>query len=101
EAGSGQLATLRPEVIRVGDPDRQDRRARPQRKDRQTVLGLLEGSARATRSFGKDPQHMSLVEDPLGEPEALDVRGAAPDPEHPVVAEPPADERPAEGLLLA
>ena len=64
-------------------------------------MRLLEGAVRAARPLGEDEQDVALVEDPLGEPEGLDVRRAAIDRVDPAVGGHPADDRPVEQLLLA
>ena len=81
--GSSRAARMRerlaprPDPVRVRDPDRDDRRAGPQGEHREAVLRLLERAGRAARALGEHEQDVALVEDPLGEPERLDVRRAA------------------------
>ena len=53
----------------------------------EAVLGLLEHARRAPRALRKDHQDVTLVEDPLGQPERLDVGGAALDADHAALAE--------------
>ena len=78
-ARARQKLAAGPEPVRAGDPDRQDRGAGAESEEGQPVLGLLEPARRAARALGKDDQDVALVEDPLGEPERLDVGGAAVD----------------------
>ena len=72
-----QLLAPRPDTVRAGDPERDDRRARAQREDRQAVTRLLERAIGAARAFREDEQDVALVEDPLGQAERLDVGRAA------------------------
>ena len=51
----------------------------PQGEQRDAVAGLLERAVGAARALREDEQDVALVEDPLGEPERLDVGGAAVD----------------------
>ena len=69
--------------------------------DRDAVAGLLERAVGAARALREHEQHVALVEDPLGEPEGLDVRRRAVDRVDAAVAGDAADDRPVEQLLLA
>ena len=61
-------------------------------------FGRLELAGRAARALREDHQDLAGVEDPLGEPERLDVGGAAVDRDDAAVAGHPADDRPVEHL---
>ena len=62
---------------------------------------LLEAAGRAPRALGEHHQHVALVEDPLGEPERLHVRGTAVDRVDRTGAGEPAEDRPLHHLALA
>jgi hypothetical protein len=63
--------------MRAGDPDGHDRCTCAQGKQGDAVTGVLKGAIGASRALGEHEQDVALVEDPLGEPERLDV-GRAP-----------------------
>ena len=74
-----QLLALRPDAVRPGDRERDDRGAGPQCEDGDAVLRLLQRPVRAARALREDEQDVALVEDPLREPEGLDVGRATVD----------------------
>src|SRR5207249_8823520 len=94
-------SAARPEPVRAGDPDRQDRRPGPLREDSQAVLGLLEAAGRTSGALWEDDQHVPVVQDALGEPERLDVRGAAIDRMDGAGPRQLAEDRPIDHLALA
>ena len=100
-AGVRQLLALRPDAVRAGDPEGHDRGARPHGEDRHAVLRFLERAVGAARALGEHEQDVALVEDPLGQPERLDIRRATIDRMDAAVGRGPAHDRPVEQLLLA
>ena len=94
------LAVARPEPVRAGHADRQDRGPAAQGEEGDAVLGLLEGPGRAPGALGEGPQHAAVLQDRAGQPEGLRVGGAASDPERAVLAHEPAGQGPLERLRL-
>ena len=96
-----RIRALRPEAVRAGDPDRQDPGPGPHGEEGEAVLRLAEAAGQAAGALGEDDEDMALGEDPLGQPERLDIGSGPVDRVDRDRADDPAEDRPLDHLTLA